>query len=168
MVESFIDEQKGSGYLILQCNRSLDWSGNKVFLILIASVSAVISGGFALLGAWLIFPFAGIEVLLLAGCVVYTIKQRRFKEIILLNEDSLIWQLGRDSPIAERSWPRYWVQFKIERSLSRLEKKRLLICSHGQIQEVGLYLSDEEKMLVLEMLEINHHRWQESQVEESN
>lgn len=166
MVESHIDEQQGSGYLILQSNRSLDWSGNKVFLLLIALVSTAISGGFALIGAWLIFPFAGIEVLLLAGCVVYTVKQRRYKEIIFLNEECLVWQLGADCPTSERSWPRYWVTFKIEQPLSRLEKKRLLICSHGQIQEVGLFLSDEEKLAVLKLLEINHQRWQMSQLDE--
>ena len=47
-------------------NCSLSSTGRLLFLLLMGVVSFGIALGFAMLGAWLVLPFAGLEMLLLS------------------------------------------------------------------------------------------------------
>ena len=60
------------------CNCSISPAGFLGVLASLAAVTLAIGIGFALLGAWLVLPFAGLEVLALgAAFVVYA---RRFSD----------------------------------------------------------------------------------------
>jgi len=60
-------EEHGGFSLTLKRNCSISPSGFACVLAALALVALAIGAGFALLGAWLILPFAGLEVLLLGG-----------------------------------------------------------------------------------------------------
>ncbi|MFT5577171.1 MAG: putative membrane protein [Bermanella sp.] len=55
--------------LILAPNRSADWQANKRLIVAITLISTLIAGGFAYLGAWIILPLAGAEVLGLSAAL---------------------------------------------------------------------------------------------------
>ena len=71
MIDIQYDQQKQEGWNVFQPNRAVSWRTNQIFLLLIGSLSALIAGGFALLGAWMILPFAGVEILLLVSLLWY-------------------------------------------------------------------------------------------------
>jgi len=53
--------------LILKRNCSMSPAGLAMALGALAALTLAIGVGFAFFGAWLVLPFAGLEVLLLAG-----------------------------------------------------------------------------------------------------
>ena len=66
--------------IILRPNRSADWRANRNLLLSLAALSCVISTGFALLGAWVILPFAGLEIAVLGGGRVGSALADRWRE----------------------------------------------------------------------------------------
>ena len=56
--------------LVLTPNRSLSWHGNVRIWAALFVLSALIATGFTLMGAWVIIPFAGLELIALA-CGIY-------------------------------------------------------------------------------------------------
>jgi len=52
--------------LTLQANRSANWRQNKIIIIVMPAFVMIISMAWSVMGAWVILPFAGFEVGLLA------------------------------------------------------------------------------------------------------
>ncbi len=56
---------------VLICpNRSLNWTGVKMFFLIILAFAIVVAGYFWLKGAWLVVPFTGLEMVVL-GTALY-------------------------------------------------------------------------------------------------
>lgn len=73
--------------LILAPNRSADWQANRQLIIVVTLVSAVIAGGFASIGAWVILPFAGVEIIAL-GSALYWVNWHQYYRQVLWFEGS--------------------------------------------------------------------------------
>ncbi len=56
---------------IIRPNSSLSWRGNKIFFFMLFFVSFMIAVSFAMVGMWMILPFAGLEMLLLGSALTY-------------------------------------------------------------------------------------------------
>ena len=95
MINVEYNRQSHEGRIVLQPNRSISWRANRIFLLLIALITILIASAFALLGAWLILPFAGIEILLLASLLwyVYTIHTRQ--EVVHFSTAEVMVEKGR-------------------------------------------------------------------------
>jgi uncharacterized membrane protein len=62
--------------LVARCNKSLSWGDRLLVLGSLAAVVLPISLGFALSGAWLVFPFAGRELLVVGRAFRLAAEQR--------------------------------------------------------------------------------------------
>lgn len=65
MFETDVDESRGTWRLWIHPNQSLSRRGRLIFLFLIGTLALAIAVTFAFFGAWLILPFAGLEILVL-------------------------------------------------------------------------------------------------------
>ena len=130
---------------ILRPNCSLSWQATKVFFVLMCAVSFSIASMFALMGAWLVFPFAGIEMLALgAGLYACAWRATRF-EVISIRGDDVKVAKGRRSITEEWRLPRHWAQVRLDLPRHQWYPTRLRILSHGKGVEVGDYLNEEER-----------------------
>ena len=77
-IESNLTED--SFRISLSPNRSLSWKSTWVIVILIALTCLSIGLAFTLVGASLILPFAGLEVVLVALCFYVVFKKTAVKE----------------------------------------------------------------------------------------
>jgi uncharacterized membrane protein len=84
----FREETRGFS-LTLKRNCSISPAGLACVFAALAIAVLAIGTGFALLGAWLILPFAGLEVLLLAGAFVLQARHATDYERIELAGDRL-------------------------------------------------------------------------------
>ena len=57
--------------LTLKPNRSISWKGNLIFLLLISTPILIIAFGFLYVGAPIILPFAGLEILIVLFASYY-------------------------------------------------------------------------------------------------
>lgn len=80
----------------------MSWRGNQLFLLGMICLSGLISVGFALIGAWVILPFAGLEMLALGSALYYVSWKLSYQQVIVIYEDSVAIDKGVYKP--RKSW----------------------------------------------------------------
>lgn len=101
--------------------------------------------GFAVLGYWLILPFAGLEIGLLAWALGALRSREGDYETLTIDGDAvrLEWRQGRQAGCREMN--RLWVRVECG-CVTPGRNCRLSVSSHGRGTEVGHYLSDEARL----------------------
>jgi uncharacterized membrane protein len=134
---------------ILSPHRSLSFKGFKLLMAFFGILSLLIGGWFLMIGAWPVFGFFGLDVLLLYLAFRSNYKWGGVRETVNLTETDLeIVHHPLNGP--ERSWRfnPYWVQLRL---LERRGRSSLLqACSHGRALTFATFLSEDEKK------ELNH------------
>ena len=126
-------------------NRSLSPAGRLVFLALIFSNIVVVAAGFALIGAWLVTPFAGLEIAALA--LAFHMVSRRDGDYERLSIDGQVVCFEACDRGVHRRFEcnRAWAQL-----VRRVERNgrtcRLALRSHGRQVNIGQLMSDEQRL----------------------
>jgi uncharacterized membrane protein len=106
----------------------------------------VIAAGFAVAGAWMIIPFAGLEAAALLTAAVVFLRRAGDFERVAVRGDRILVEV-RERGLAE--------QFEFHRGWARVvtgNSGRLALRSHGRTVEIGRYCSDEgRRMLAREL-----------------
>lgn len=145
MIAVQCDPVTADGQFVIRPNRSLSWRGTQTFYAWICTLSIIIAGGFASMGAWLVLPFAGIELLIL-GVSLYVVACRSWEyEVVSIHGDTVEVQKGRYRPQQSYQIPRGWARVVLTRSADGWYPSRLTIRSHGREVEVGACLVEEER-----------------------
>jgi uncharacterized membrane protein len=115
-------------------------------------VSMGIAIAFAMKGAWLILPFAGLEMLVL-GIALYVVAQRAASwQEIAIDVDSIRVVDHSAKRVQKLSFQRAWVRVVLKEAAISGHPSRLLLGSHGRNVEIGNCLNEEEKRhLVVEL-----------------
>jgi len=138
--------------IIIAPTCALTVRGALLFFCAVCTMSFSIAGLLALLGYWPIFPFAGLEMLLLGWALRASLARRHYRQTITVSEQEvrvLSRAPGREASIV---FPRHWARVKLRRPVSRLHPSRLLIESHGRSCEVGDFLTEAERRGLAERL----------------
>ena len=111
---------------------------------------------FAMKGAWLILPFAGLEMLVL-GIALYMVARRNASwQSISVSED-LVEVVEHGLSHEQQSFQRAWASVVHEHPRINGHPSRLLIRSHGRSLEVGACLGETEKAyLARELGQVMH------------
>ena len=101
--------------------------------------------GFAVLGYWLVLPFAGLEIGLLAWALEALRERENNYEVLTIDGDVVVleWRNGKQS--GRREMNRQWLQVQCD-CISPGRCCHLSVTSHGRETEVGHYLSDEARL----------------------
>ena len=136
----------------LEPNRSLDWKYSLVFIFIIAITCLSVGFAFYFVGATLILPFAGLEILLVAICVYFVMNQSYQKEVIILSPEKLRIEKGKRK--AEQTWEffRSWAQIRVERPKHPWYPAHILVASKGERIPIASLLTQEEKNTLVERL----------------
>lgn len=128
--------------LFAKRNCSLEWAERWRAFWLIASISAIIAGAFACVGAWLILPFAGLEVGALY--VAFRLLDRRENdyERLTIDGDRLVVEQQRQGRLERFEANRLWAQVVVRRQSTRVQ---LALRYHGREIEFGTFLCDEAR-----------------------
>ena len=152
LVARQVDNYRGSSRFLIRPNRSLPWRGVVRFYIGMVMVSFGIAIAFTLKGAWLILPFAGLEMLVL-GVALYLAARRGSRwQTVSIHGDRI--EVVDHDPTNDRqqTFQRAWAQVKLEQARINGYPSKLTIRSHGRAAEIGGYLADAEKQrLALEL-----------------
>ena len=80
--------------ILIRPNQSISWKSGLVFVLVIAFTCLSIGLGFAYVGATLILPFAGLEVIFVGICTYLVLNKTSQQEVITLSKDKLIIEKG--------------------------------------------------------------------------
>jgi uncharacterized membrane protein len=125
---------------------SLSTRGALLFFASMCFGTFGVAGVATFLGFWPVLPFAGAEMLLLGWALKTNMARRHQHEIIEITERDVIIEFTAPRVPSQRIvFPRHWARVKIRRPESPLHRGRLVIESHGQVWEVGKFLTEEER-----------------------
>lgn len=115
----------------------------------VAGLVLAIASGWALVGAWLVLPFAGLEALALAAAVVCHGRRVGDFERIRLSGSSLLVEVGERGAVRRYEFNAAWV-----RLVARDEGRgRTVLRYRGRELEIGRHLGEgERRKLVRELL----------------
>lgn len=109
--------------------------------------------GFALAGAWLVLPFAGLEVVAIAYAFYYIMLRSGDYESITIDGDRLIVEQFSYKMSAEMVFQRYWAKVIIREQANG--SCALFIGSHGKELEFGRrFMTDEQRLALAKELKL--------------
>ncbi len=126
-------------------NCSLTPRGARAFFGIVCTVSFTIATAMAIKGLWPIFPFAGLEMLVLGWALTASLRRRNYWQTITISENRVAVETNFRGTWEQIEFPRHWAQVKLRSADTRLHPSRLTIESHGRSYEVGSFLTDEER-----------------------
>ena len=134
--------------LRLEPSKSLRPEGANLVLVILGSFGLVISGSFMVFGAWPVFGFMALDVLL-----IYTAFQAQYRrsdrgeEITISNDKIEIKYFKAGNCVKTILLNKYWA--KLEHLNSSNRQSKIMFSSHGRFSEIGEFLSLKEKQMFL-------------------
>ena len=106
--------------------------------------------GFILAGAWLVFPFAGAEMLAL-GVAFYVMHRHAgdYERLVIAGDDLAIEKRVYDD-ITRIVFHRYWARVILRDAPGG--EQRLWLRSHGKEVEFGRYMNNEARLILASQL----------------
>lgn len=144
-----------SACILLQPNQSLSLSGNLWVFISLVAVSLGISLAFALAGAWMILPFAGLELLLLGALFAYVYTESTKREVIRINGERVVLDCcrgHRQQSVYHREFLRDSLDVLVRMGGSATEPASVSFSGPEGCLEVGGFLTDAERAELIRKL----------------
>jgi uncharacterized membrane protein len=124
----------------LNANASLGGVGFAILLVLAMVVPLASGVAFAWQGAWMILPFAGLEMVLLVGAwLLNALRERRF-ERIHLRDGRIVVEVGLEARTERFEFNAAWV--RLVEQAGEVDY-RLSLEAHGRSLEIGRHLAPE-------------------------
>ena len=114
MVTAGFDEALTVGRIVLRPNRSWTWRANTCLIATLTVVSALIAGGFALRGMWMVLPFSTIEMSALLACLYYCVRRTHRQEVLTFSAEELVVEQGHRRPERTVRFERFWTRVLVE------------------------------------------------------
>ena len=131
--------------IITRPNCSLSAAGRLLLFCVILLFSSAIAVGFALVGAWFILPFSGLEVLALGWALYYIGCHVDDYESIVISGDRMVIERRSYKTVHKVEFQRYWSQVVVVPA-TMLGKCRVWVRSRGQEVELGRFVDDDARM----------------------
>ncbi len=152
MVNAQLRQEGEHATLILMPNNSASWQQIQVFLLSLALVMMVIALSFAWAGAWLIVPFAGLELAAVVIGFYYVSLVNTTKEVITFSTDEIKIELGRSRVQHCTCLQRAWTRIIISQSTKPLAIPSILLKCKSRSVEIGAFLNADDKKILIQHL----------------
>lgn len=137
--------------ITIEPNRNLSWRQSKWLFFFLAGCVALVSLYFASLGAWLVLPFTGLEILIIGGAIYAQSCCAHRRQMIRVDR-SQVEITGLRKPQTRKTFPKAWSKVIQTRDRSHWYPSRLLIGSHGEYVEIGTDLIEDERERLADQL----------------
>ena len=139
--------------ILIRPNQSISWKSGLVFVLIIAFTCLSIGLGFAYVGATLILPFAGLEVIFVGICTYLVLNKTSQQEVITLSKDKLIIEKGAYKLKKVWEYFRLWSYISVERPKHPWYPAHIVVTSKGERVPLGDFLNEQEKEELISSLE---------------
>lgn len=131
--------------ITVRSNNSLSVANTIKLVCALALISMVVGLGFSLAGAWMVLPFAGLEIAAIAYAFYYiTLRSGDFESISIEGDRVVVEKYGYKKSV-EVVFQRYWAQVNMREQLNG--SNALFIGSHGKEVEFGRgFMTDEQRV----------------------
>ncbi|MET0071733.1 MAG: DUF2244 domain-containing protein [Candidatus Thiodiazotropha sp.] len=137
--------------LVVQPNRNLTWNQSKWLFLVLASCISLVGLYFLSLGAWLVIPFTGLEILIVGIAIYCQSCCAHTREFIHIDATHVRVSDNRGQR-GEKCFHKAWLKIVQNQDPKGWYPSRLLIGSHGEYIEIGKNLLEEEREMLANKL----------------
>jgi len=149
-----LEEQDPDGCrFVIRPNCALSWRRTKHLIWLFAACFAAVGGGFVAIGAWLVLPFAGLELVVLATGFYLSALAGHRREVIEISGPVLRVMRGGHRLAEVARFPSNWTQVVLRRDPRGWYPSRLLLRCHGRCLRVAAMVVEDEREELAAVLE---------------
>jgi uncharacterized membrane protein len=135
--------------IIIRPNNSLSAKGSVRLVLLLVFIVLLVASAFASIGAWLVLPFAGLEIAVISYAFYTAYLHSSDFESITIDNNSIVVEKKSSQKFSKIEFQSYWAQIterEVEGSYGVKAKKRLFIGSHGKDVEFGRdFITDAQR-----------------------
>jgi uncharacterized membrane protein len=129
----------------LRPNCALSWRATKYLVLFFACCLGLAGAYFASLGAWLVLPFAGLEMAVLGAGFYVSALAGHTREVIEIRGAVVSVLRGRRRLVEVARLPRHWTQVSLVRDPRGWYPSRLLLRGQGRQLEVAAKVVEAER-----------------------
>lgn len=148
MAVSFTNNQ-----IIVRQNNALSPLANVKILVIMATLALIVALSFWKIGAWLVLPFAGLELLSFAIAFHFlTLHANDFESITVLDETVVVekYTLKKSTKAV---FQLYWAQVNLRKKANGMNA--LFVGSHGKEVEFGRgFINDEQRSALVKEIRL--------------
>lgn len=134
-------------------NNSLSPLNSLKLLVALASLALVIALGFMHIGAWLVLPFAGLELVAFASAFYYLRLHAGDFETITILDDLVVIEQHVYRKSIKTEFQRYWARVSLRQQADGVSG--LFIGSHGKEVEFGRgYINEQQRISLAKQLRL--------------
>lgn len=126
-------------------NRSLSGSGRTLWVCLIAASALLVAGAAAAIGAWLILPFAGLEIVLVWCAFRVMARHDGDYEMLSVSDSEFRWERRCGREVNSLNGSRHWAQL-VEQKVGGLQQLQLRYAGNSVV--VGSLMSLEQRKIL--------------------
>lgn len=145
-----LDEERCAFTITPNC--ALSWKNMQYLFLFFLLCSMGVSGYFLMLGAWMVLPFAGLEMLVLGLGVYASSLWASTREVVCVEGTDLVVLKGRRSMREVARMSRYWTQVSLGKDSRSWYPSRLWLVCHGRRVEIASFLVEQERSQLAEDL----------------
>lgn len=138
--------------IVAKPNQSASWRANLWLLALLSLPVMAIAIGFAFLGAWLILPFAGIELLALAAALYHVSRKQQYRHVITVSEDCVSVDKGYHCPLQRWRFARDSAGLAITTQRHPWDGPALCVHDRRDSVRLGEFLNREDSLKLIDLL----------------
>ncbi|WP_404364001.1 DUF2244 domain-containing protein [Marinobacter sp.] len=145
-------QEEGQAF-VLTPNRSLSWQGNLKILAGLALVSLVIVIGMVWVGAWVVLPFAGLELSAVAVAFYYTARKCQQQEVLVISPETVRLEKGIYRKQAEWALPKRYTRVHLETPHHGFDQPKLYLVHRDTRVPLGSFLNIDDTAALVSILE---------------
>lgn len=138
--------------ILLKPNCSLSPNAAVKVVMSLAALALLVALGFMHMGAWLVLPFAGLEIIAIAYAFYIVHLHAYDFESITITDDSVVIEKRTYKKTTTTVFQRYWAQVNLRGAINAKHingKSGLFVGSHGKEVELGeRFINDEQRALL--------------------
>ena len=136
---------------VLAPNRSLGRAGFAAVMAGVVVVSVGLGTYFLLQGAWPVFGFFGLDIVLLYLAFRLSYRSGRLRETICVTADEVaIRRIAPNGRTTEWRFNPYWLRVELDEPVEH--HSQITLSSHGRSLVIGAYLAPEERASLVRAL----------------
>lgn len=98
------------------------------------------------LGAWPVFGFFGLDVLLIYWAFKKNFSDGEIRELIeITDRDFIVHRFVPKKSIQKHQWNRHWIRLELAEDKARKLIGTLTVHSHGKVIEIASFLGPDER-----------------------
>ena len=139
--------------ITLSPNQSASWRETKIIIAIMIIVVMCIGIGWTIAGAWMILPFAGLEVGLFAYLMHRVCRQGFAQQIITITQDWVLIESGIQRREVARSYNRNLLSFELKETERDWHLPDIVVCLENYRLSIGEFLNQDDRMRLKDALQ---------------